>query len=107
MEMETKEILEALRREYCRINWGYSKETPDEFIVIIQDKKNPRRPFLAGELMLHGSYKLQLLLLGGVNGVIEAWGEVKQQYARNKFTDHMFRNMEWLERYVKREGIHE
>lgn len=95
--------VDALKEEYPLIVWGYQKTTPEDFIDFLFGADRYWRTWATGELLLHGSWKLVMGILG-VEGVIERWNDVKKMYVRNKVTERMYLDIEWLVEYAGKRG---
>lgn len=97
------EPLALLRREFHAIVW-YSPMTPEEFHTILINRDDTRCTWATAELLLHGSWKLAVTLLG-LKGVAERWEDIRKQYKRNQFTERLYRDMEYVTEYLQaREG---
>jgi len=91
--------LALLRKEFHAINW-YSPMTPEEFHAILLNKNDTRCTWATAELLLHGSWKLAVTLLG-LKGMAERWEDIREQYKRNQFTERLYRDMEYVTEYLQ------
>ncbi len=98
------EKFKLLEREFSSIIWGYSPVSAEQYLEMLASHDQFTRSRAAGELLLHGSWKLCLTLLGGVEGIVAVWPIVKGRYARNRFTERMYRDIEWVQKYVERKN---
>ncbi len=93
-----------LKREFPSIVWGYSPVSVGQYLGMLASEDEFIRSRAAGELLLRGSWKLCLALLGGVEGILAVWPVVKSRYARNRFTERMYRDIEWVQEYVEKKN---
>ena len=95
---EVEQNISVLRPEFQNIVWDYNI-TPEDFLNMLFCDDPYRKTWATARLLMYATWKTTVRLLG-VKEILDRWKDVQKQVKRTKYTEQLYINIDWLEKYV-------